>query len=259
MHRLLLEGDLTPAEALGEGEIVLTTAMAEVLQIGVGDSVSVRTQLGEREMRVGGLVEELISSVIYADIDEVTRGMPLSGTVFNGLYLQVEPDRLDGIEEALYHLPGAAAVQQEQQIRESIEELMGLFYLFTSFMLFFALAMSFALIFNAMTVNVLERQRELATMRAIGTGSARVMRQLLAENVILWLLVLLPGMVLGYWMAQQIGDTFSAEFFSFEIVINPLSYAITAAGILLTMLLATWPAARRINHLNLAEATKVLT
>jgi ABC-type antimicrobial peptide transport system permease subunit len=47
--------------------------------------------------------------------------------------------------------------------------------------------------------------------------------------------------------------------FALNIVIAPTSYVVAALGILLTMLLAALPAIRRVNKLNLAEATKTLT
>ena len=68
---------------------------------------------------------------------------------------------------------------------------MGLFYALTGAILAFAVVMAFALLFNTMTVNVLERQRELATMRAVGKGRRKDDRfiALGREDVILWLLV----------------------------------------------------------------------
>ena len=126
-------------------------------------------------------------------------------------------------------------------------------------MILLALGMAFALLFNTMTVNVLERQRELATMRAVGASRRRLGGQLALEGFITWLVALIPGMVLGYLVAVQVGKVFSNELINFTIKINPSTYVITAVGILLTMLVASWPAFRRISRMNLAEATKILT
>ena len=51
----------------------------------------------------------------------------------------------------------------------------------------------------------------------------------------------------------------SADLFTLHIRVAPSTYVLTAAGILLTMFLATLPAIRKVNRLNLAEATKMLT
>jgi putative ABC transport system permease protein len=153
----------------------------------------------------------------------------------------------------------ASSVQLKSSVENDWQSLMGLFYAFTGILLFFAVAMAFALLFNAMTVNVLEQQREFATMRAIGTRGGEIALFLATENIILWLFMLVPGLVLGTLAAEQMGASFGTEFFTFKMVISPVGYVITAVGILLTMLLAALPAIRHVNHLNLAESTKVLT
>ncbi len=71
-------------------------------------------------------------------------------------------------------------------------------------------------------------------------------------------MTLAPGLILGHWMALQVGTAFSADLFTFNIVVAPSTYVFTAAGILLTMVLATLPAIRQVCRLNLAEATKIL-
>ncbi|RIK14573.1 MAG: hypothetical protein DCC52_19530, partial [Chloroflexi bacterium] len=123
----------------------------------------------------------------------------------------------------------------------------------------FALAMAFALLFNTMTVNVLEQQRELATMRAIGTHRRLIALMMTTESFVVWLLALIPGLILGTLAANALGSAFQTDLFAFTIVIAPQSYVAAAFGILLTMLLAAAPAIRRVNRLNLAEATKTLT
>jgi putative ABC transport system permease protein len=184
---------------------------------------------------------------------------PLPTTFFNGIYLTVDPDAAKTIKDKLYHLPGAASVQLKVEMRQGVEELMGLFYLFMGVMLVFVVIMAFALLFNAMTVNGLERERELATMRSIGTGRMAIGRLISLEGVILWLFVLIPGLLLGTWVAAEMGKALSAELFTLQVTISPTNYLLTSLGVLLTMMLAAIPAVRRVNRLNLAEATKVLT
>ena len=136
---------------------------------------------------------------------------------------------------------------------------MNLFYVFMGFIIAFAVGMAFAVLFNTMTVNVLERRRELATMRAIGTPVSLIGRMTALESVVLWLLALAQGLVLGWYTTLALAGGFSTDLFWMTAYIAPRSYIITALGILLTMLLAARPAIRRIARLNLAEATKMLT
>ncbi len=259
MHVLRLADGLTPEEALGDGRIILTIPMADKLGLNIGDDVTLDTPFGTHTLILGGVTEEMMTATAYIAYDDAQKLSPLPTEIFNGLYLTLEPAQAQTIKNDLYHLPGAASVQLKSDIIQDWQSFMGLFYAFMGVMLLFALAMAFALLFNAVTVNVLERQRELATMRAIGASGGQIARQIMAENTILWLLTLIPGLLLGTWVAMQMGAAFSAELFSFQIVISPTSYVFTALGILAIMLLAAIPAIHRINHLDLAEATKVLT
>lgn len=258
-HRLQLVGGGNASEALAVGKLVLSQGLAEQLDVAAGDTVSVDTPFGKQEVEVGGLSKEFINAIAYTRLEDMQALLPLQVPVFNSIYVTAGKADQIGLKAAMYRLPGVASVELQEEQREAIESLLGLFYVLMGVMFAFAVAMAAALIFNAMTINVLERQRELATMRAIGTGSARVAYLITAENIILWLIALLPGLVAGYWVAQQMGAAFSAELFRFDVVIQPASYVVTAVSILATMLLASIPAVRRVNRLDLATSTKVLS
>ncbi|MFQ5434462.1 MAG: ABC transporter permease [Anaerolineae bacterium] len=259
MHMLELPDGVTPQSALANGQIILTDGTAKKFGLAVGDEIKVSTPFGAETYTIGGLTHEMMSAAAYIAYDTLQAQSPLPIEVFNGLYLKVDAARAKQIKNDLYHLPGAASVQLKSDVLQDWESLMGLFYALMGVMLVFALAMSFALIFNAVTVNVMERQRELATMRSVGAGSGLIARLIIGENVILWLVTLVPGMIMGWYTAVQFGKAFSADLFTFDVIVSPQGYIITALGILATMLLAGWPAIRRVNRLNLAEATKVLT
>jgi putative ABC transport system permease protein len=259
MHILQLPDGTTTNEALADGRLVITTGLAKLLDVSEGDRVTLETPFGAEEFILGPTTDEMMNAVGYLSMDEAQERLHAPIVPYNGLYLTVDEAQSAQIKLDLYHLPGAVAVQRKADLVTDMRGFMGLFYLLIGIMMAVAVLMAFALLFNAMTVNVLERKREFATMRSIGSGTSRIAALLFAEDLILWLVTLIPGLLLGHWMALQVGTAFSADLFTFNIVVAPSTYVFTAAGILLTMLLATMPAIRQVNRLNLAEATKVLT
>jgi putative ABC transport system permease protein len=258
MHVLQLPGSTTARQALADGRLVITTGLAKLLDLSEGDRVTLETPFGTEEFILGPTTDELMNAVGYLSMDEAQVRLHAPAVPYNGLYLTVDGAQSRQIKLDLYHLPGAVAVQRKADLVTDMRGFMGLFYLLIGIMMAVAVVMAFALLFNAMTVSVLERKREFATMRSIGSGTGRIAALLFTENLILWLVTLPPGLLLGHWMAMQVGTAFSADLFTFNIVVAPSTYVFTAVGILLTMLLATLPAIRQVNRLDLAEATKVL-
>lgn len=259
LHRMSLEGGADPARVLGKGQVVISRPTANKLHAGIGDTLSLATPLGHRTLKVSAITNEFMSAVAYTSLDEAESWIPFHATVFNGLYLSIDPAYAQSIKSALYHLPGAASVRLKSAVETDWQSLMGLYYAFMGVILIFALVMAFAILFNAMTVNVLEQQREFATMRSIGAGRWRVALLMTTENIILWAIALIPGLLLSTWAAQQMVSAFQSDAFSLSVTVSPMTYVITGGGILITMILAALPAIRRVNRLDLAEATKVLT
>ena len=243
--------------ALKDDRIVLTEYMAKKLGLQEGDEVELTTPFGNMKFEVGGISREYITAVAYVSLERV---QALAGMkVFNALYLEVDHDRQVEVKRKLYHLPGAANVQIREGMMQDIKSFMGLYDAFVGTIFFFAAVLAFALLFNTMTVSVLERQREFATMRAIGTSGSRISWLIAAESLILWALTVLPGLFLGWLVAYYAVGTFISDLFVFYLKIKPLSYLLSGVGILVVMLLSALPAIRHVNRLKLAEAIKMIT
>jgi putative ABC transport system permease protein len=259
MHGFQLPAGNASNETLDQGKLILTTGLINKLGLHQGDQVTLETPFGQQDLILGPPSDEMINSVGYLSLTTLQKWVGSTQPIFNGIYLTIDNSQAQQIKKDLFQLPGVYSVQLKADLVADIQSYLILFYAMMGIMLIFSLLMAFALLFNAMTVSVLERKREFATMRTLGTGKQRIVLLLFIENLVLWIFTLIPGLVLGYLTARAIGNSFNTDLFTFNIVIAPVSYGIAAAGILMTMLFATLPAIRRVNQLDLAEATKVLT
>ena len=257
LHVLRL--DATPTgRALDAGRIVLTNGLAGDLDVDVGDTVTLRSPAGAQRLQVGGTSDEPIPARAYLSLDEAASIAGTPTPPANGLYLRVDPEAVADVRARLYDQTGAEAVKVRQEMRDDLASLLAVFNMIVAVMLVFALAMAFALVFNAMTVTVLEREREYGTMRAIGARPALVARVLGTEAALLWALALVPGLLVGTWVAERLGDAVAAGLFDLPVELTTWSYAATAVGLLATVLVALVPPMRRIRRLDLAAATKTL-
>jgi putative ABC transport system permease protein len=259
MHGFQLPSGSSADQILKQGQLILTAGLLNKIGLHPGDQVTLQTPFGQQGFILGPPSEEMINSEGYISLTELQKRAGSAQLIFNGVYLTIDNSQAQQIKRELFQLPGVYSVQLKADLVADIQSYLILFYGIMGVMLIFSLLMAFALLFNAMTIGVLERKREFATMRTLGTGRQRIVVLLFIENLILWIFTLIPGVVLGYLTARGIGNSFNTDLFTFKIVIAPASYGIAVVGILLTMLLATLPAIRRVNRLDLAEATKVLT
>ena len=260
LHHFRLSGDKRPDDVLRPGYVLLSTNMAGKLGIGSGDGVDVTVPMvGSYRLTADASNEEVMSAGAYVSLSWLRR---LSGNqeVFNALLLKVEDAQRHEVRRRLYELPGMAQVSLKQDIVASWQSLMGLYYVMMGIFLLFALVITGAVIFNTITVNVLERWREIATMRAVGQKQGRLGWMITLENICVGLLSLLPGLALGTAVTYGLFQVFnsSADFY-LPFYIAPTSYLIVALLVFATALLSQIPAVRRVSRMSLAEATKVTT
>ncbi len=260
LHGFQLPRDKTPEDALRPGHLLIGPQMGDDLGVQSGDTVTLETPLGEREAVVETDNKEVMSAGAYVSLDWAQEQIPGGLELLNGLWLRVDEAHRAEVKKKLYHLPGVASVERKEEVAAGWQALMGLYYVMMGMFLLFALIMAGAVIFNTMTVNILERQREIATMRALGQRRNRLRWMITLENLLIGLVALLPGLVLGSAATYYFFRVFTASAdFYLPFYIAPGSYLIVTLLIFGTALLSQLPAMRRVNRMNLAEATKVMT
>ena len=103
------------------------------------------------------------------------------------------------------------AERSESRTQQMTSQLQG----FSISLLFFAGTALFVgafLVFNALSMTVLERTRELGMLRALGSTRAMIARSVMAEALILGLLGSVLGVLFGYGMAKGLVYLFGRAF-----------------------------------------------
>ena len=239
--------------AAGRGEIELQADWASEHGLAVGDQVRLSTPTGIVSLRVAGTYEfqgglDLggygTASMPVADartiMDKQGTWDEINIVAAAGVTPTVLRDRLDatlgrGIEVAT---PEA----KSDEIQEQLASLDVVLYFFSGIALF----VGAFLILNSFNMTVLQRMRELGTLRALGAGNARVARSILVEAVVLGLIGSALGLALGVGLAVLLVRAMQ----SFGMPVATIQYSLGAAiaaivtGLLATIAGALWPAIR---------------
>ncbi len=259
MHGFLLDGGGTTQ--LPRHGLLAGSALAGQLSVGVGSRVEVSST--ERRLAgsepIAGFLDEALGTYVYADLGTLeaaaaSAGSPIGpNTVLVRFSAGADRERM---RKRLSALPGVSAYEDSQTLRGQVNDYLGLFYAFVGVMLLFGGAMAFALIYNSMSSNISERRIEIATMRAAGAPHGMLARLVTAENLIIVLIGIVPGLVLGYLAAAGFMDSFSNDEFSFALQMRTSTLVLSALAIVLVALVSQIPGVRALRRLPIADVIR---
>jgi len=160
------------------------------------------------------------------------------------------------VKESLSAILPVLTFESTQETIADWNQMMALFYGFVYLLLVFGGAISVSIVFNAVTMNVLEESRDLATMRTFGTPFSRLRRLITAENLLLVVPGALLGLVLGTYLTGYFTSLYSSDLFVLDPVISLRSYLIAFGAALFVALLSELPSLRHVRGMSLAKLTK---
>ena len=116
--------------------------------------------------------------------------------------------------------------------------------------------LAFTVIYITMTVNVVERTGELATLRAAGAPIRRLTAALALENLTATALAVPIGLGIGVGIAWCFLRTFNNDLFHLHLSIGPAALALAVVAVMAGAALSQLPAARLIKRIDLAKVVR---
>jgi putative ABC transport system permease protein len=219
-----------------ESAIVLTSdVLNDEPDVAVGDPIVLRIGGKESEWTVVGIVQSVLGRpTAYANAPYFAQITGAAGRA-NSARVAIEPDDpasqrriAETIETHLQsrgYQVGDVETKAEQQ--ESVELQFGLLVTFLLIMALLIAVVGGMGLMGTMTINVLERTREIGVLRAIGASDAALTLITLVEGLLIglitWVQAALLAWPIGRLMSNQIGIVF---------VDSPLAYGYSAQGLL---------------------------
>jgi putative ABC transport system permease protein len=162
--------------------------------------------------------------------------------------------------ERIYNIPQVASIELTADTRKMINDQMSFFWVMIGIMLAMGTALGAAIIFNGVMVNVTQRSREMATMRAVGLGDRMLSFMISLENIIIAVIGVAIGIPLGKYISLKFFEAMSSS--AEDVIsmsppdISMRSLIIAVAAAILIMLISQIPAILQITRQNLATVTK---
>jgi putative ABC transport system permease protein len=243
--------------------LVLTRRLAEILHVAPGDPVTIIPVKGERrpvQTRVSQVADSYIGLAAYARIGYLSR---LVNGEFTVTGAQLATSQIASEQRQLYRqlkqTPGVQSVAARRDIIQNlIDTLLNNQFVFIGLLIIFSGVVFFGSIVNSSMVSLAERQREVATFRALGYGPWQIGGMFLRENLMVNLCGTMLGLPFGYLMVVLTSLAYAEnDLIRLPVVTAPWVWLATVAFSLVFALLAHGVVQLRIHRMDYLEALNV--
>ncbi len=253
MHGFLAPDGSTVALP-GDG-VLAGQALTDILDVKVGDTITLAVGGQDYRVRLAGLVDEPLGTSLYATTSVAASIVPASGVETYLLRLDASADR-DQLRDQITGMDGVVAYQDADAVVGVVDDYLGLFYAFIAVMIALGSVLALAMIYVTMAVSVAERTGELATLRAAGVSVGKVARTIATENLVATALGIPVGLWLGVLAARTFLASFSNDLFTLELAMPWWMLPASALGVLAAAALSQWPAVRAVRRVDVATVVR---
>ncbi|AMC93067.1 hypothetical protein AOC36_03465 [Erysipelothrix larvae] len=243
----------TPVE-IDENSVLVSQKLASLLGVKRGDAVDFTYEGQSISLKITNIVENYANHYIYLNYnmyESVMNGTEPS----NFVTFKTDLDSKD-VGSKLLESSHVLTVQFLEDISETYREMMGSFDIVIVVIVACALALEVIVLMNLISMNMSERQKELATLKVLGFYPKELASYVLRENIILTLISLVFGVIFGRFLHLFVveGAEIDKVLFNREILWS--SYALAIAITFGLSILLNLFMARKANHVNMSEALK---
>jgi putative ABC transport system permease protein len=179
------------------------------------------------------------------------------GEQVNQLQATIDPSARQSVLDALVERPLVAGVSERSAMLNAFYETLGKTFLtFTFVNSLLGGVIAFGVVYNTVRISLAERGRELASLRVLGYRPWEVDHILLAELALLLLLGVPLGWLIGQYLGMLMMWLMQSELYRAPLLITGHTLGLSATVVLVSALLSSWVAVRRVARLDLVQVLK---
>lgn len=222
---------------LAQGDtIFVSSVLAEKYGLGQGDVLVLKTRRGEREFKVAAVVVDYYNRgmVVQASWRDLKRYFQVDDA--SAYLIKVDPEADEAAVrqqiDKLYGKRRNLTIQSNQSLKSNalglIDQTSSLF----DVLAFIAMIVASLGVVNTMTMNVLERTRELGMLRSLGMTRWQMTKMILAEALLIGVIGGGLGLIFGLFQSRVVISTVNAS------AGYNLTYILPTQGILVSIVIA---------------------
>ncbi len=239
---------------LPEKGIFITEAIAKDLNVGKGDTITIRNFLpgkADVTVQVSDIFKQYLGVNAYMNIESMDE-LLMDEQMITG----VNAASGDDLKEKLKDVAGISSVRSIGDIKQIFVEFLDTMNIMIMFYLLFGGVLGFALIYNATIIGISERTNEFASLRIMGFDKKDIFGMITKENFVLAAIAIMTGIPLGASMIKGMGVTFSSDMITFPVLMTPGIFIKAALASVFFVIIAQLATLKKVYNLNFIDALK---
>ena len=251
-----VDGD--PLKLPDEG-IVITNNVATVLGFDEGDTVGLKdSALNQADARIAGVAENFLGNAAYCTQEAYEKLFGADAFEQNGFlaHLAGDADEQIAFADELSTNDLFLSVTGTEQLALDFSESFALINSVVYVVIILAAGLAFVVLFTLSTVNIAEREREIATIKVLGFRPPEVRRYINKETLVLTAMGIVLGMPAGWALGSSFEYILKMPDINFAVSIEPASFAISAAFTVVFALVVNLITNRMLDRIIMVDALK---
>ena len=255
----LLDKDSESNIELTDDNVVITEKLAKLLNLSVGDTITVGDDAGITvDLKISSIVENYVYNYVYLSrkMYEEKFGEDLK---LNTALLKLTEDgkaHEDEVAKDWLKKNDILVVTSTSYVISSFEDIISSLNSVVVLMIICAAALAFVVLYNLTNINVAERMREIATIKVLGFTEKESANYVYRENIVLSVIGIAVGLVMGIFLSNYIVSTIEMDIVMFGRSIHGISFIYAAAFTLVFTLLVNVSMYGKLNNISMVESLK---
>ena len=247
----------TPLAFPAPGEALICPKLAEAFGLSVGDDITIRSVDGQLlKLTVSGIFDNYFYNYVVVDLESFEaqwgalpeRHMLLANAAPGADLHRTAAELLD--------YSGVISVIMTDDIAVRIEQMIQSLSYIVLLVIVCSGALAFIVVYNLTNISIIERLREIATVKVLGFYPRETAAYIFRENILLTVLGALLGLPLGRALHSFVMNQIRVDLVHFTLRILPSSYLRSLLFTFLFVLIIDCFMYFRLERIRMAEALK---
>lgn len=242
--------------SFNDNSVVITEKLASLLSLKPGDTICLKDDSSELKLKVTDIAENYVFNYVYIS-PSLYKAVTGNEVKFNSLVAKLDKninkeqlaDDWLKKEEILVVNFNSDAIDNFNDVIKSLDSVVLV-------MIICAAALAFIVVYNLTNINVVERMREIATIKVLGFSDAESANYVYRENIILSAIGIILGLVVGIFLSSYIVTTVEMDIVMFGRKISGFSFLYAASFTFVFTLLVNAVMYKKINGISMVESLK---